>query len=50
LSNEEALRRKARARAEAKIGFYVNLAVYSVVNVFLILLWWFTGGYSGVFP
>ncbi|MCW4017735.1 MAG: 2TM domain-containing protein [Candidatus Bathyarchaeota archaeon] len=50
MSNEEALRRKARARAEAKIGFYVNLAVYSVVNVFLILLWWFTGGYRGVFP
>jgi hypothetical protein len=50
LSTDEELRRKARQRAEAKIAFYIHLTVFSVVNAFLIAVWWFTGGYQGVFP
>jgi len=35
--------------ARQKVGFYTHFAVYIVVNVFLIALWWFTGGLE-VFP
>lgn len=50
MSRDDELRRKARQRAEAKIGFYIHLGVFSGVNALLILIWWFTGGYEGVFP
>lgn len=39
--NEDNLRKLARKRARAKIGFYVHLVVYVVVNAFLVLLWYF---------
>jgi len=49
--SEEELRKEARLRIEAKLGFYVHLAVYSGVNVMLFVIWWFTGGYTWfVFP
>ena len=35
MSSDEELRRKARARAEAKLGFYIHLAVYCGVNLML---------------
>ncbi len=49
MDSEAELRRKARLRAEAKLGFYIHLAVYAGVNTMLILIWFFTGGPS-VFP
>lgn len=42
--SEGELREKARLRAEAKVGFYIHLAVYSGINVMLFIIWWFTGG------
>jgi fatty acid desaturase len=47
-SNEE-LRKKAEKRAEEIVGFYVHLAIYIMVNLLLIIIWWFNGGLS-VFP
>lgn len=38
---EDKLRKLARKRAKAKIGFYIHLVVYVVVNAFLFLLWYF---------
>ena len=49
MSSDEELRSKARNRAEEKIGFYTHAAVYVIVNLFLIVVWWFTGG-LGTFP
>jgi len=43
------LRKKAEKRAEEKIGFFVHLGVYILVNVLLIFVWWFTNG-GDVFP
>ena len=40
--SEEQLRQMARKRAQAKIGFYIHLIVYIIVNVFLFLLWYMT--------
>jgi uncharacterized membrane protein len=49
--SEAELRKETRLRAEAKVGFYVHLAVYSGVNVMLFVIWWFTGDYPWfVFP
>ena len=49
--SEEKLREKAGLRAEAKLGFYIHLAVYSGVNVLLFFIWWFRGGFPWfVFP
>jgi hypothetical protein len=42
LMTEDKLRKLARERAKAKLGFYVHLIVYIVVNAFLILLWYLT--------
>ena len=36
MENQEAYRR-AKRRAEAKIGFYIHLAVYVGVNILLII-------------
>jgi len=48
---DEELRRNAREIAEAKFGFYIHLAVYAVVNSFIFLIWWFSGGiYVWIFP
>ena len=40
---------QAKEKAEKKIGFYTHLGIYVVVNLFLVGIWWFTGGY-GTFP
>ena len=37
MENQEAYK-KAKEKAEAKIGFFIHLAVYVVVNIFLIIL------------
>ena len=39
---EDKLRKLARKRAQAKIGFYVHLVIYVIINVFLVLLWYIT--------
>jgi hypothetical protein len=49
LDSDAELRRKARLRAEAKLGFYIHLVVYVGVNAMLFLIWLYTGGLS-VFP
>lgn len=43
MSSDEELRTKARKTVEAKMGFYVHLIVYIVVNTLLVGIWWFTG-------
>ncbi len=49
--SEGELRKKARLRAEVKVGFYVHLAVYSGVNFMLFVIWWLTGSFPWfVFP
>lgn len=37
MENQEAYQ-KAKKRVEAKIGFYIHLAVYVVVNILLIII------------
>ena len=49
MSSDEELRSKARKRAEEKAGFYTHFGVFVMVNLFLIAIWWFTGG-LGTFP
>ena len=49
MTSDEELRTKARKSVEAKVGFYVHLIVYIVVNILLVAIWWFTGGF-GTFP
>ena len=49
--SEEELRKEAKLRTEAKLGFYVHLAVYSCVNFVLYVVWWLSGGFPWfVFP
>ena len=49
--SEKEVRKETRLRAEAKLGFYSHLAVYSGINVMLFFIWWFTGGFPWfVFP
>jgi uncharacterized protein (DUF486 family) len=50
LASDEELRRKARLRAEAKIGFYVHLAIYAGVNTMLFFIWLFTTLPYATFP
>jgi hypothetical protein len=40
--------KKAKERAKAKIGFYLHLATYIIVNLMLIFIWHFAtgGGYQ----
>lgn len=49
MASDEELRTKARKRAEEKIAFYAHLSIYIVANIFLVAIWWFTGGF-GTFP
>lgn len=35
--------KEAQKRAEAKVGFHSHFAIYIVVNLFLVGVWWFTG-------
>ncbi len=41
LSSDDELRRKARERVEAKLGFYVHFTVYCAVNLVLFFIWYF---------
>jgi hypothetical protein len=41
---DEELLIRARKRADAKITFYSDLALYLIVNVILIAVWWYYGG------
>ena len=43
MSTDEELRIKAKKRAEAKIGFYWHIGAYAVINIFLFLIWFYTG-------
>lgn len=43
MESEQELRSRARRRAEDKVGFHVHLAMYILVNSFLIFVWWWTG-------
>ncbi|NTW92654.1 MAG: 2TM domain-containing protein [Methanoregulaceae archaeon] len=49
MSTDEELRQIARKTAEEKSGFYIHFAIYIAVNLFLIAIWWITGG-PGTFP
>jgi len=44
MATDDELRQIARKRAEEKAGFYTHFAIYILVNLFLIAVWWFTGG------
>ena len=46
--SEEEIYEEAKKRVKAKKDFYVHLAVYVCVNIFLILIWRFASG--GGFP
>jgi len=53
--SEKELRKKARKIAKKKSDFYIHLAIYIAVNIFLIAQWWvITDGGNGfawfVFP
>lgn len=50
MQSDEELMRKARKRAEDKAGLFIHIAVYIAVNLFFIVIWWFTGGSGGAFP
>ena len=43
MTSDEELMRIARKRAEDKMGFYTHFTIYVVVNLVLVLVWWFTG-------
>ncbi|SRR5579875_185318 len=49
MSSDEELRRRARKTAKEKVGFYIHLSIYAIVNSLLIAVWWFTGGVN-MFP
>ncbi len=41
--SDEELMARARKRAEEKVGFFIHLSVYAVINGLFILGWWFSG-------
>jgi hypothetical protein len=45
--SEEEVQKIARQRVEAKKGFFIHLAVYVIVNIFLAFVWWFTSNGEG---
>jgi hypothetical protein len=49
MPGDEELRGLARKTAEEKAGFYTHFVIYLAVNLFLIAIWWATGG-PGTFP
>jgi hypothetical protein len=44
MESEQELRARARKAAEDKLGFYVHLVIYLLVNTMLVFIWWWTGG------
>jgi uncharacterized protein (DUF486 family) len=49
MPTDDELRQIARKTAEEKSGFYIHFGIYIAVNLFLIAIWWTTGG-PGTFP
>ena len=47
---EDELRKKAKKRAEEKIGFYVHFVVYLMVNLLLYVIWWTNGAQMPPWP
>ena len=47
---EEKLRKIARERAKAKLGFYIHLVVYVCVNALLFAIWYLFTSESGGVP
>ncbi len=45
--SEEEIYQIARKRVEEKKGFFIHLAVYIIVNIGLVFLWWWTSSGSG---
>ncbi|RLF28452.1 MAG: hypothetical protein DRN05_04090 [Thermoplasmata archaeon] len=43
---DEELRKKTEKRTEGKIGFYIRLSVCLLVNLLLVIVWWFTNWYQ----
>jgi hypothetical protein len=43
MDSEQELRSRARKIAEDKVGFYVHLTIYIVVNAMLVFIWWWAG-------
>ena len=43
MSKDAELRREAKEIAKKKYGFYIHLAVYIIVNILLVSIWYFTG-------
>jgi hypothetical protein len=48
MATEEELRIEAVKIAKAKVGFYIHLSAYILVNAMLIILWWWTNDIAGV--
>jgi len=46
--SEEQIYELAKKRVEEKRGFFIHLTVYILVNIMLVLIWWFASG--GRFP
>ena len=42
--SEEQIYEEAKKRVEEKRGFRTHAIVYAVINAFLALIWWLTGG------
>ena len=49
MATDQELRIKAEKIAEEKIGFYIHITIYLLVNILLYAIWWVTGG-LGTFP
>ncbi len=46
MTEDIALRKEAKVRAEMKLSFYVNVALYIIINSFLIYIWYSAGSAS----
>ena len=46
--SDEELRKKAEKNVEEKIGLYIHISVFLLVNILLYVIWWTTG--PGSFP
>ena len=41
---DDELRRKAEKIAEEKMGVYIHVPIYLIVNILLYVIWWINGG------
>lgn len=49
MTDADDLRREARARVKARNDFKVMLAIFAVIIVILVAIWYFTSGPTGYF-